>query len=224
MCENGICCCVLSRTEKERKKNNNKSSSSTIQYHTLNIAICLLGVDWIAEMLPNWEDMSNCDKIRLALLWLVVFIFNQTRRSHKRIHNLRANKIKKSSCNVCRTSYAVHNLCATQNGWFITIPLSKENRNENNKNGEETELKSDLYSHVVFRESYTGARKFAHYWNYLAILYALLFDLLRFCDGDTHANALIHLLKTKSGRKKIPRRIFFSSLLCSTCDRYYLEN
>lgn len=79
-------------------------------------------------------------------------------------------------------------------------------RNENNKNEEEAQLKSDLYSRDVFLESYTGARKFA---NYLAMLNALLFDLLRFCDEGTHANALTHSPKTKSKRKKSHVETFF---------------
>lgn len=37
----------------------------------------LLRVDWIAEVLPNWEDMSNCDKIQTRIASGFLFSIKQ---------------------------------------------------------------------------------------------------------------------------------------------------
>lgn len=120
---------------------------------------------WIAEVLPNWEDMSNrCDKIQLALLWLVVLFSIKQEPKKSQENNVQKKRVV---CYVELVFLMLFTFCMPHkmddSSQFHRMKHKKKRRRISKRRRNPTQV---ICTHVVFLKSYTGARKFAHYWNY----------------------------------------------------------
>lgn len=124
-----------------------------------------------------------------------------------------------------RTSFTMwmFSFCAAQKWWFITKKYSL--------------ILICTHSRVLilFLESYTGTRKFAHYsHNYLddgvcLCVWEFSISFVHFIMLLMLSMALMEVLMLMPSHKKFQRRekkdekLITRFALCSTCDRYYLE-